>query len=332
MKTGIMTWFHYHNYGTALQGCALFHVLEKMGEEPYMIRYIPHGHTKTRMGAAVIGRKILKTAVSYGCPVWRNEARERRFEDFQNAHLRFTRPCDLLYALEALNERLDCFVCGSDQIWAPSCFDPHYFLDFVADSEKMIAYAPSVGLKKITPPETAERMKTLCGRFSHLSIRERSGAALISQLCGKPVETALDPVLLLTAREWGAFESRALPAESGPYLLVYLLGRNPLRWVQVREMSRKLKLPVRVVPVFRQDTKRKGCIQEPIGPGEFLTLIRNASFVCTDSFHATAFSILYGVNFLTFTRFGRGDPNNQNSRVEHLLSLLSLAPALYLLS
>ena len=38
-----MTWWHYSNYGTALQVTALYHVVTKMGYKVDVIDYIPHG-------------------------------------------------------------------------------------------------------------------------------------------------------------------------------------------------------------------------------------------------------------------------------------------------
>ena len=325
MNTGIMTWFHYRNYGTALQVCALFRTLESMGESPQVIRYIPSGRLTAlpKPLSAAVRRKAVTVWKEHGYGHLKTEGREARFRDFLESNLRFTESRNLLHELEALNERFDCFVCGSDQIWSPACFDPHYFLDFVADPEKMIAYGPSLGLKRIDDPEIRERVTSLCRRFSHLSVRERPGAQLISRLTGKPVETVLDPTLLLTAEDWRAYENPDVLTKER-YLLVYLLGHNPRHWRQIRELSRRLGLPVRIIPVFDKDTRREGCIREPIGPAEFLSLIRGASFVCTDSFHGTAFAIQYGVNFRTFRRFEEDDPINQNARIEDLLSRLSL--------
>ena len=42
-KVAIMTWWHYSNYGTALQVTALYHVVTKMGYKVDVIDYIPHG-------------------------------------------------------------------------------------------------------------------------------------------------------------------------------------------------------------------------------------------------------------------------------------------------
>lgn len=42
-KVGIMTWFRYQNYGTALQATALANVIRNMGYEPVEIDYKPRG-------------------------------------------------------------------------------------------------------------------------------------------------------------------------------------------------------------------------------------------------------------------------------------------------
>lgn len=174
-------------------------------------------------------------------------------------------------------------------------------------------------------PDVARQMSRLCGRIDALSTREASGSQIVSELTGRDVVTVVDPTLLITRCGWlrVAAESNISP-DDGSYLLAYMLGRNESQWRRIYSLGSHLGLPVRVIPVFQRDLRHQGCIEEPIGPSEFVSLIAHASYVCTDSFHGVAFSINLGREFCAFERFKKNDVINQNSRVYNLLDKVGL--------
>jgi coenzyme F420-reducing hydrogenase beta subunit len=253
-----------------------------------------------------------------------SEGRECLFEHFLSENLTFTEPCPTLAELEGLNDSYDGFICGSDQIWSPLNFDPHYFLDFAGDDRLKVAYAPSVGLPGVDDPDVARHMARLCGRFDALSTREESGSRIVAGLTGRKVETVVDPTLLLDDDAWFEMAHGSGVRVGSGYLLAYMLGRDEGQWERVYALSTRLALPVRVIPVFKADLDREGCIDEPIGPVEFVSLIANASYVCTDSFHGIAFSANLGIDFCAFERFKATDKASQNSRVYNILDMLGL--------
>lgn len=326
-KVGLLTWFQYHNYGTALQAVALYKSIKKFGYDVYAINYkstqnedsIPDGSFFNYLGSKT--SQILK---GHFYRVFTGKERTEKFNKFLNDNLVFTKSVETMSELEDLNDFLDAFVCGSDQIWAPSSFNPHYFLDFVHDRRRKIAYAPSVGLKEIKDPYKREQIKKLTSDFSFLSVREKAGADLISELTKRSISTVLDPSLLLSSNEWDTLCENSRRIVEGNYLLVYLLGTNEKYWNQIYNFANEKNLPVRIVPVYDKDLKRNGCISESVGPAEFISLIKHASYVCTDSFHGTAFSVIYKRNFFTFKRFKDDEKLNQNSRLENLFSILHL--------
>ncbi|MEE8703951.1 MAG: polysaccharide pyruvyl transferase family protein [Olsenella sp.] len=327
-KIALMTWYSYHNYGTALQVAALFHVVSGLGHDIEVVDYHPTGKIVARPqwegSASALGRLAVKGVSRLRQRDYAPVARERKFEEFLKDNLRFTESCPTMSELEALNERYDTFMCGSDQIWAPNVFDPHYFLDFAGDDRLKVAYAPSVGLPHVNDKDVARRMACLCGRFDALSTREESGSEIVSELTGRAVATVIDPTLLVAPTEWRRMAAGANVAGDGPYLLAYMLGHDEAHWRRIYALAKRLGLPVWVVPVFERDLRREGCIEEPIGPREFVSLIDNATYVCTDSFHGIAFSINLERDFCAFERFRRDDAGSQNSRVYNILDKLGL--------
>lgn len=324
-KVALMTWFQYHNYGSALQVSALARAVSSLGHSVDVVDYRAHGKVVTvPVGnpAGALAAKALRKARSVAFERgYRSEGRELLFERYLDDVLTLTARCETMADLEALNDAYDAFVCGSDQIWAPSVFDPHYFLDFAGDGRLKVAYAPSVGLPEVRDTDVARRMGEFASRIDRLSTREESGSAIISRLTGREVATVLDPTLLDGPDGWAeaAVGSTIDVAAGGGYLLAYMLGRNEAQWREIYRLAGRLGLPIRVVPVFERDRRREGCIAEPVGPREFVSLVANAAFVCTDSFHGVAFSINLGRDFCAFERFRKGDAVNQNSRIYNIL-------------
>ena len=202
-----MTWFQYHNYGTALQVTALSETVRKLGYAPFIIDYTAKNRPPVTLHDENLfqkyGNKIYKRIKMRN---FKSAEREQGFVAFYQ-HLSFTKQCNLLSELEDLNQELDAFICGSDQIWSPNCFDSHYFLDFVSDNHKKIAYAPSVGLPVIADKDIQKQVRKLTKNFGFLSTREESGSAIISELSGRKVKTVLDPTLLLQENQWESFFS-----------------------------------------------------------------------------------------------------------------------------
>lgn len=331
MKIGIMTWFQYHNYGTSLQVVAMNKVLKKIGHETSVINYedtnspiFLHKNNILHDGYIELKKRI-KTH-----PYHRYEEtkREEKFDQFLHDNLNFTEKVNLLPEFKKLNNDFDAFVCGSDQIWSPSFFNPRYFLDFVNENHRKIAYAPSLGTNKIDDQITKAQITKYTKRFEYISTREKIGSKIISELIGRPVETVLDPTFLLTARDWEDIASNFSDNYS-PYMLVYMLGTNEEYWSNIYKMAKQLNLQVKVIPVFFKDLKREGCIKEPIGPNDFLSLIKNSDFVCTDSFHGLIFSINFKKEFIIFERFKSNDQTNQNSRIYNSLDMFGLKNRLY---
>lgn len=325
-KIGIMTWFQYHNYGTALQVTALSKIISDTGFRPIIINYKNKlrpifEHKKTVFEDAI--SELYSRYKEHPYHRFEREDREQKFLSFLNENLEFSSKITTLSELEDLNSVYDAFVCGSDQIWSPLVFDSHYFLDFVYNKERKIAYAPSMGKAIIEDLDIKNRVIHLVSDFAALSTREADSSIYLKKLTGKNVETVLDPTLLLDKREWREFAAET-KEENEEYILVYMLGHNEHQWKEIYSFAKRKQLSVKIIPVFEKDFQREGCIEKSVGPSEFISLIANATYVLTDSFHGTAFSIIFERDFYTFKRFKDNEVRNQNLRVTSLLSSLSM--------
>lgn len=318
----IATWWNYHNYGGVLQVTALRRALVSLGYTVEVINYIPSAKRYPVSDNEYRESDFLRTERVI------DEARDEKFESFVQEYLAFSIECKAAAAFTSLNEIYDAFIVGSDQIWSPILFDPHYYLDFVTDNRKKIAYAPSLGTTAIRNTFVRDQMRGLLSQFASLSVREHQGAELVKDLIGREVDVTLDPTLLLTHEEW----QKLLPHPNDTtifdkYILCYFLGDNDNAWAHVSAIAEAYSLPVKTIPIFTKDAD-KGEFLFGTGPSDFYTLIDQATLILTDSYHGVIFSLICSKPFYAFERFSNDDKLTQNSRIHNLLDTLDLADRL----
>lgn len=328
-KVAFATWFRYHNYGTALQVVALYNTIKILGYDVDVVNYDPEHKFAVKCknnGEKVIHRKRLK---QFKGALWKLQnniydprTKGDKFANFIGNNLTFTEECFTHSDLHDLNKTYDAFVCGSDQIWSPRCFDPTYYLNFVQDPSKKVAYAPSFGCDSIEPYSSAEKISTLLCSFNHISVREASAVDIVKRCTGTEPPVVLDPTLLLDSDAWKVFEKPVRVDE--PYCLFYFLGSYERNWNAALSIAKANNITPVIVPVFKRDLKRSEIDVGPIGPAEFLWLLSHASLVCTDSFHGMAFSTIFQREFVAFERF---DPNSEDSQNTRVYSFLEMAGA-----
>lgn len=211
--------------------------------------------------------------------------------------------------------KADIYVCGSDQIWNPALFhdDITYYLDFVKRGKK-IAYAASS--TKCWDEKFADSIKPFLRDFSAISMREDVNIEQVSNLSGLQVITTIDPVFLLNAGEWLKIAEKPIITE--PYILCYFIGSDRRYNDLVNILKRQTGYKVVHLNVNLQSHIKADYEFRDIHPQKFIGYIANASYVLTNSFHCTAFSIIFKKN-LKFVRKPQG-----NSRVEILCKYFKL--------
>lgn len=301
MKIGIVTHHTAHNYGAMLQAYALQRYLKD--EYNYEVKNI---HLRTKAG--IKAYRIFKKPNRIIGLIWefikffhypQLKRKHIAFENFLENYLDKTKLYKSYEELETYPPELDCYISGSDQVFSPMGKEINaYYLNFGDDETKRIAYAPSFGYKTI-PEEKKDLIRKLLNRFDHLSAREVSGCKIIEELTGEKVPNVLDPVFLLEPDQYRKI-SKPLKLKYKKYILCYsLVGMKkqiPLA-MKVKELtglpivliSSSALLPIKGVDKIVRDA----------GPREFLWLFDNASFVVTDSFHGTAFSLIFRKNFFS---------------------------------
>ena len=320
-RTGILTFLHNDNYGSALQAYALQRVIRELGHECEHLDYEPDRNEKIlnllRSGNSpkLILDGLRKRSVKAGQEG--AMAKSAAIPAFYERRMRLSRKCRNAEELREVSGEYDTLVCGSDQIWNPVWLNPAYFLTFAPEGKKKVAYAPSLGIRTMPAGGKVRKIRKWTEGFDAVSVREQEGADLLEKMTGIRADVMPDPVCLLSREEW---REVAAPAPSGePYLLCYFIGTNNEYREKVRQLSRDTGLRVLEIPVTAEGYGNGFERLEGLGPEEFLGAVSGASCFCTDSFHGLVFGTLAGVRTEAFRRYREDDPESKNSRVDNFL-------------
>ena len=329
MKVLIITWMKYNNYGTVLQAYALQKKIKLLGYDAKTLD--DHG-----VGFDLLDKKITKPErifklctklikYPFNLKNKKNVLIEKDdinvFDKFKNDYI------DIEYNLDDkryLNNHYQAFVAGSDQIWSPlkTIFSKHYYLDFVDSQNSKISYAPSTG-QSLCSDEMKSLIKPLLSDFEYISVREEQGKKILSELTEKEVNVVLDPTLLLTNDEWDKITSKKIIKEK--YIFTYFLSDNDWYNDYLELILQKYNFKVFSLKndtIYLNDSVYK----DKISPTDFLSLIKYAEYVITDSFHGSIFSLIYEKKFVCLKRFeDKNKENNQNSRLYNLFALAGLS-------
>lgn len=322
-KIGIITIHRINNYGALLQAYALNKYLSNKGFDVKTIDFrtqrVAESYKIFQPVSSIMSLARNAQAFLYKGKLKR---RKRRFEEFLTENVPMTKSC--FKSNEELSQAklgYDFYICGSDQIWNIGCsnYSEAYFLSFVENSGKKISYAASMGEKGV-PEEKREQVREMLKDFSCISVREKYAKDSLLTFIDKTIYTVVDPVFLLDKQQWNSL--LVSPIIKKKYILFYVL-RGDIEGMRktVIKMGKDLKLQIVVVSINLREMQYKNKKCYDAGPKEFLTLVKNAEYVVTNSFHGVAMSIIFEKNFWFFSG---EDKKNSSARVYNLLEQVSL--------
>lgn len=331
-KVGIATVTTGYNFGSSLQAAALKKVLNVLGYNAEILSIsgsVVNGRDiriEKLLGMATkillhpqIAKKVFKTYKdSISKPL--TKASMEKFREFSDEKLCVKGVTYSKLRKVAKSNEYYAFVCGSDQVWNATAVyvDKFYYLRF-APRHKRIAYAPSLG-KDIVPNYNKKKLRRYISEIPMISVREDNGADIIRELTGRQAEVMLDPTLLMTKEQWNDL-IKDNATEKGKYILSYFLDEpSELAKRAIEELATNNNCKILEIPYTWIGNAK---IESGIGPVEFVNLVKNASWVCTDSFHGTAFSVNFNVPFYVFER-NYGMAEKQSARILSLLNKVGL--------
>lgn len=324
-KVGIITQHRVVNYGSVLQTYALQEKVKELGYSCEVIDYYPERFTpigmlkrikdkSERFKKSLIARTLARIIIIPSYII-----RFKMFFKFINSHFDMTeKTYKTEEELNKANFDYDVFCTGSDQVWNYGWnerIEYPYFLQFAPDSSKKISYAASFGKSELDPQEISETTRLL-KRYDAISLRELSGVNIVENLGIKNSVNVLDPTLLLTGKEWRKLSSNKYSEDK--YILIYNLNRNPKIDKYAEELSKETGLKVRYLSYQLHEFYKNGKMFCNPKVEDFLALIDGASYIITDSFHATAFSLNFNKEFVIVY------PERFSTRLQSILEILDL--------
>ena len=325
-KVELVTLHRVKNYGSVLQAYATQEIVKSLGYDIEIINYYPERYTKVGMLKRVKNQnKYLKKSM-----ILRTIARLFilpsyivRFKTFDNFVKKYLNVTDKVYkTIDDVNDNIpygDIYMTGSDQVWNygwNGMYDRVLFLDFKNINEKLkIAYAASFGKSKLDDFEI-DTTRDLLKKYDFISLREQSGVNICNDLGIKNTINVLDPTLLLNSDDWNKISSNKFDNEK--YILVYNLNRNNKIDNYAKNLSQKTGLKIKYLSYQLHDFYKEGKMYCNPKVEDFLGLIKNATYIISDSFHATAFSLNFNKQFVIIY------PGKYSTRLQNILKLLGL--------
>ena len=317
-KVGILTFHKAISYGAVLQSYALQNFMFNLGIDneivDYKCDYMVNRYQKTFRRTSNNAVKDFLWSIKTASGV---RAGRKTTYEFANKFLKMSRPYTKDTLANAKSE-YKAFVTGSDQVWSPTCvgFDPAYFLTF-ADSNQKYSYAASIAVKKY-PDNLKDEFVKRISDFQGCSVREKSGAEIVRELTGKEASVNIDPTLLLDSSDW---DKIAYDKKSEPYIFLF----NVLKPKKLIDYAIKLaeEKDMKILYLNNRHPVAHKRIEylDPVTADKFIGLIKNAAYVCTNSFHGNAFSVIYGKKFIVETETAA----SVNIRSQELLEYLGLS-------
>lgn len=326
MRIKTITCHDCYNLGASLQAYALQHYLESEGHDVQIINYKPYylsGHFKFgSVNNPVYDRPIVKQLYLLAKLPERLLAlsRKKAFDRFTAKYLRLTRRYNSYEDLKADAPEADAYIAGSDQIWNTLFHngrDAAFYLDFGKPNVRRISYAASFATKDVVP-EYREFVSQELKNLDAVSIREKISLPLLYSLGRKDGVSVCDPVFLLSKDEWKKLTDSCKPYLNDKYLLVYLTDKSDEIKHIALEIHKATGWKIYGVGPFREKWLHKCYVN--VGPLDFVKLINDAQYVISNSFHATAFSLILEKNFCVVNR-----KDGINERMKSILEDVSLS-------
>lgn len=313
---------NFTNYGSALQSWALSQAIGKLGFYPKLVDYCPD---------------ILadKDPLNPFENMWDKDEESRRmceltmpairinYEKFNSFYHEKFNKTEKKYTSANFNEiiaeeGIDGFVCGSDTIFCPDEFgiDDGYYANYECMKKNSVAYAASFGdphFNDDTYPILNERLKN----FVAFGLRENLMIPYVKEHTDVPVQKVVDPTLLLTSEDYDTIAEKRLVDEK--YLLLYARRYNPKMNEYAEKLAEKNGWKIIDISLRATNAERGHQMFYEAGVEEFLSLVKNAEYVVTNSFHGMIFSVQYGRPFVVFSR------EQCDTKIEELLALFGLS-------
>lgn len=288
---GYVGWWYGKNYGSVMTNFALSQYIEQLGYSVLMLEW-----PEKKKPFGVVENSFARRFASK----YYDKSIRRTYEE-----------------LHDLNWFCDMFVVGSDQLWnywSTKENGAYFFLDFVDDSRKKIAYATSFGHAVYGAPRyELEKNAFHMSRFDKISVREKDGIDLCKNVFGVEADWTIEPVFLLEKERYEDIAEQAKINTPKKYMFSYILTPSVEKREAIKELASRLGLDIVLVldaqanfDENRRIMNMPEALRENLEMEDWLKYIKDAELVITDSFHGVCFSIIFEKQFMSIGNALRG--------------------------
>lgn len=310
MKIGILTFHRATNCGAALQAYALYKYISNINDETEMIDYIPNN--MVRKNDSLVYR-LLHTVRFCITPRegYRTVKKNSKFDAFRNNIKMSIKSYEGDNGITSEFEKYDMLISGSDQILNTTLTGDSktYYVPY--SIKRKISYASSFGRTDVTELEK-QYIDEYLSDFDAISVREISSVPLLESMINISPKVVCDPVFLLDKVAWLTIANTN--KSKNKYIFAYLMEENGTVSSVLSVLKKMYNLPIIVVVGGKINKKYKNRDYQ-CGPVDFLNYIQNAELIVTNSFHASAMSIIFGKKFCTIAHSSR------NARLDSLFEI-----------
>lgn len=323
MKIGVITfWTTKDNYGQTLQYYALQTYLEKCGCDVFLIKFSPRKPFVKRMKIFIVSHLLRKKYLSI----------DRDFKGFREKYFHtINKVYNSWKELDSNPPVVDCYVCGSDQVWNPVDYPDKnvkpWFLDFGSDKIRRVSYAASFGQSDFSQ-NVIDFIEPMLAKLDAVSVRETTGIQICKKANRKDAITVLDPTFLLDADDYIKISDKI--DYHRPFIVGYFLNIGTefnSNWKVIKEYIELEEKEFKVIPSHQVETFIPN--EEYFYPTipQWINTYYKADEIFTTSFHGVVFALIFHRPFMVFLLNNKG--GKMNDRIFSLLNILNLEDRIF---
>lgn len=311
---------NFTNYGSALQTWALHQAIIKLGVKPVLVDYCPDilsdkdplNPYKNMWDQDEESMRMIELTL----PAIRKNY--EKFDRFYHEQVKCTSKAYTSANFNDVMNEVDSFVCGSDTIFCPDefGFDDGFYANYECMRGNSIAFAPSFGDPHFRN-EDYLALNKLLQNFKAIGIREQMMVPYVKEHVSVPVQKVIDPTLLLTYKDYDKIAEKRIINE--PYILLYARRYNPKMEAYVERIANETGCKIVDISLRAINVDKGHLMFYEAGVEEFLSLVKYADYIVTNSFHGMIMSVQYRKPFVIFSR------EQCDTKIAELLELLGLS-------
>lgn len=282
----IITVYNSLNYGSFLQAIALKVAIESLDKNLKVYFF----NTKSRHPYKLAVRKMVHSI---------KNGNLRQFKYEYILFKKYREDWKMLDIVDDINKE-DFVITGSDEIWnihKKDFLKYPVFWGLGIRCKKIISYAVSSNMTTYEEIINAGYPIEALKNYSSIGVRDKYTQELVSKISNKAAIKVLDPTFLLKLDDYSSLE-RKINIDN--YILIY--GYNSHFEVETINLLKKFAAKENIIIVAAGFYQEWCDLNIAASPLEFLSLVKNAKYVISGTFHGTVFSIIYNKKFVVISK------------------------------